>query len=49
MGLVAITSTEAPERRGGDKRKNYDKKDFNRDEMSNSSLSIVNLGPLSSL
>jgi hypothetical protein len=49
MGLVAITSTEAPGRRGGDKRKNYDKKDFNRDEMSNLSLSIVNLGPLSSL
>ena len=49
MGLVAITSTEAPGRRGGDKRKNYDKTGFYSDEMSNLSLSIVNLDPLSSL
>jgi hypothetical protein len=49
MGLVAITSTEAPGRRGGEKRNNYDKTGFYSDEMSDSSLSIVNLEPLSSL
>ena len=47
--LVAITSTAAPGRRTGDKRKNYDQADFYSDEMSNSAISIVTVGSLSSL
>ena len=47
--LVAITSTAAPGRRGGDKPKNYDKKDFYSDEMPNLAISIVTVGSLSSL
>ena len=48
-GLVAITSTAAPGKRTGDKRKNYDKADFYSDEMPNSGISIVTVGSLSSL
>ena len=47
--LVAITSTAAPGKRTGDKRKNYDKADFYSDEMPNSGISIVTVGSLSSL
>ena len=47
--LVAITSTAAPGRRTGDKRKNYDQADFYSDEISNSAISIVTVGSLSSL
>ena len=46
---VAITSTEAPGRRAGDKCKNYDKADFFDDEMRNSAISIVTVESLSSL
>ena len=46
---VAITSTAAPGRRVGDKRKNYDKAGFFDDEMPNSVTSIVTVESLSTL
>ena len=47
--LVATTNTAAPGRRAGDQRKNYDKANIYGDEIPNSVISTVNLGPLSSL
>ena len=48
-GLVAITSTAAPGRHTGDKRKNYGKADFYGDYMLNSAISIATVGSPSSL